>query len=127
MVIYLFLRVNIVFCSGQQLKDSMLLVEDSAKRLLSGKSVFEYFLSPLIPQTDWKTSTPDNHEGRVPELRDQGNAETGDDNKSVEEGQIVDSSVVATVKQPEDSQDRNQGKGSKKPKSGKKKKGKKNQ
>ncbi|XP_010672055.2 uncharacterized protein LOC104888712 isoform X2 [Beta vulgaris subsp. vulgaris] len=113
--------------SGQQLKDSMLLVEDSAKRLLSGKSVFEYFLSPLIPQTDWKTSTPDNHEGRVPELRDQGNAETGDDNKSVEEGQIVDSSVVATVKQPEDSQDRNQGKGSKKPKSGKKKKGKKNQ
>ncbi|KAL9228934.1 hypothetical protein vseg_004460 [Gypsophila vaccaria] len=47
--------------SGQQLTDSMLLIRDSAEKLLSGKKAFEYFLCPLIPPTE-TTACPEKNQ-----------------------------------------------------------------
>ncbi|XP_074273009.1 uncharacterized protein LOC141596682 [Silene latifolia] len=52
MLLELRLLSAILATSGNQLKECMLLIKDSAEKLLSGKQAFEYFLGPLIPQAE---------------------------------------------------------------------------
>ncbi|KAK9757968.1 hypothetical protein RND81_01G197500 [Saponaria officinalis] len=47
--------------SGQQMNDSMPLIRDSAEKLLSGKTIFECFLSSLIPPKETTTYPEKNH------------------------------------------------------------------
>ncbi|XP_074273010.1 uncharacterized protein LOC141596685 [Silene latifolia] len=62
MLLELRLLSAVLATSGQQLKDSMLLIRDSTEKLLSGKQAFEYFISPLIPQVDPVKHQTDNVE-----------------------------------------------------------------
>uniref|UniRef100_A0A803KZ70 UvrD-like helicase ATP-binding domain-containing protein n=2 Tax=Chenopodium quinoa TaxID=63459 RepID=A0A803KZ70_CHEQI len=84
------------------LKDNVLLVEDSARRLLSGKPVFEFFLSSLIPQKD--ATTPEDHETTTAE---KGN----DDDNKTEEGKMDASPAAAPGKQQSQAVEISQGKG----------------
>ncbi|KAL2892258.1 TPR and ankyrin repeat-containing protein 1 [Bienertia sinuspersici] len=104
---------------GQQLKDSMPLIKDGARRLSSGKPVFEYFLSPLLPEKN-KTTSSDIQEVDVAEKGNDHSTEIGDNIQMKD-----DSSAAETGKQQESRQvgEKNQGKGNKKQKP--KKKGKK--
>ncbi|XP_021717480.1 uncharacterized protein LOC110685302 [Chenopodium quinoa] len=85
------------------LKDNML-VEDSARRLFSGKPVFEYFLSSLIPQKD--ATSPEDYEATTAE-------EGNDDDSKNEEGKMDASPAAAPGKQLKGCQavEINQGKG----------------
>lgn len=111
------------FCvSVRQLKDNMLLIEDGARRLLSGKHVFEYFLSPLVPQIDDATTSP---EANVAEQGNEDNPEVCDDVKSEEVPKDDIDTLVPSEKQVSNQAcEKNKGKGKKKGKGGNKKKGK---
>ncbi|CAO2835088.1 unnamed protein product [Amaranthus hypochondriacus] len=108
--------------SVRQLKDNMLLIEDGARRLLSGKHVFEYFLSPLVPQIDDATTSP---EANVAEQGNEDNPEVCDDVKSEEVPKDDIDTLVPSEKQVSNQAcEKNKGKGKKKGKGGNKKKGK---
>ncbi|KNA11547.1 hypothetical protein SOVF_134110 [Spinacia oleracea] len=116
----LLLELQLLSAALDSVKDNMLLVEDSARRLLSGKPVFEYFLSPLIPQKDTTTS-PENLESSV--------TEKGNDIDSKNDEGIKDASPAAAPgMQQEGSQvdETNQGKGKEQSKHAKKKQNKNN-
>ncbi|KAH9622148.1 hypothetical protein KSS87_022821 [Heliosperma pusillum] len=115
MLLELRLLSAILATSGQQLKDSMMLIRDSAEKLLSGKQAFEYFIGPLIPQVD-------------PEKHDTNNVEEGKiDGKAGEEVTFeeADDTYPATDRNQGSSKNaqKNKGKPNKKrkPKKGKKK------
>ncbi|XP_074320890.1 uncharacterized protein LOC141657522 [Silene latifolia] len=62
MLLELRLLSSTLASNGEQLKNR-LLIRDGAEKLLSGKQVFEYFLSPLIPPTDPEKHEADDVEG----------------------------------------------------------------
>ncbi|KAH9622535.1 hypothetical protein KSS87_017350 [Heliosperma pusillum] len=64
MLLELRLLSAILAPSGQQLKDSLPLLRDSAEKLLSGKHAFEYFLIPLISQVDPEKHQTDTNENQ---------------------------------------------------------------
>ena len=133
--------------SGDQLKDSMLLIKDIFKKLKSDKAVFENFLNPLLSEKDTKDEMsvvdlqkensadidPGNQStsrGHETNMEDEDDTQNGDE-RNFEEGQKDDSSTAAATvtasasgnkNEGPRSKGKNKGRGSKKSK----KKGKKN-
>ncbi|KAK9757967.1 hypothetical protein RND81_01G197400 [Saponaria officinalis] len=117
LVVELHLLSAVLSSSGEQLTASMPLIRDSAEKLLSGKTTFEYFLNPLIPSKE-TTTYPENEKNKAIEV-EKGETDGEADGKDACEEAEKDDTSLATNGNQGSSQggEKNKGKPNKKKKS----------